>query len=68
MMDMYLVYNNEIRGGFYMKSKGEKIAYAIRKECQRYNLVDWCEEWDITIEEFDRFLELGERGFDADEN
>lgn len=51
-----------------MKSKGEKIAYAIRKECQRYNLVDWCEEWDITIEEFDRFLELGERGFDTDEN
>lgn len=51
-----------------MTSKGELIAYAIRKECQRYSLMDWCEEWDITIEEFDRFLELGEKGFDADEN
>lgn len=51
-----------------MTSKGDMIAYAIKKECQRYSLVDWCEEWDITIEEFNRFLELGKKGFNADEN
>ena len=50
-----------------MGTKGDMIAYAIKKECQRYSLVDWCEEWDITIEEFNRFLELGAQGFDADE-
>lgn len=40
------------------KSKAETIAYAIRKECQRMSLYDWCDNWDITIDEFDEFLTL----------
>lgn len=46
-------------------TKGETIEYAIEKECQKYSLVDWCEEWSITIDEFYRFLELGRTSFDA---
>ena len=46
-------------------TKGEKIEYAIKKECQRFSLVEWCESWGITIEEFKRFLELGRQAFDA---
>ena len=42
------------------RDKAETIAYAIRKECQRSSLYDWCESWDITIDEFEvlhlRFL------------
>ena len=38
------------------KDKAETIAYAIRKECQRSSLYDWCESWDITIDEFEEFL------------
>ena len=48
-------------------SKAERIEYAIEKECQRFNLVEWCENWDITVEEFYRFLELGRRAFEDDE-
>ena len=46
-------------------TKGQTIEYAIQKECQRYSLVDWCEEWDFTIDEFYEFLEAGKRVFDA---
>lgn len=48
-------------------TKGETIEYAIQKECQRFSLVDWCESWDITIDEFYRFLELGRQAFNSDE-
>lgn len=41
------------------KDKAEKIAYAIKKECQRYSLYDWCESWEITIDEFEEFLSNG---------
>jgi len=40
------------------KSTAETIAYAIKKECQMSSLYDWCESWDITIDEFDEFLAL----------
>ena len=40
------------------KSTAETIAYAIKKECQRSSLYDWCESWEITIDEFDEFLAL----------
>ena len=33
------------------RDKAETIAYAIRKECQKDSLYDWCETWDITIDE-----------------
>ena len=47
-------------------SKAETIAYAIKKECQMYSLVAWCESWDITPDEFDRFLELGREAFERE--
>lgn len=40
------------------KSKAETIAYAIKKECQKFSLYDWCDSWDITTDEFDDFLAL----------
>ena len=40
------------------KSTAETIAYAIKKECLMSSLYDWCESWDITIDEFDEFLAL----------
>ena len=44
------------------RDKAETIAYAIRKECQRSSLYDWCESWDITTDEFEEFLENGIKG------
>ena len=41
------------------RDKAETIAYAIRKECQRNSLYDWCESLDITIDEFEEFLSNG---------
>lgn len=45
-------------------TKGEKIEYAINKECSEYSLVGWCKTWGITLEEFKIFLELGKMAFD----
>ena len=49
------------------KTKGEVIEYAIEKKCQEYSLVDWCESWGITVDEFYKFLKFGRQGFDSDE-
>ena len=38
------------------RDKAETIAYAIRKKCQRSSLYDWCETWDITIDEFEELV------------
>jgi hypothetical protein len=43
--------------------KAETIAYAIMKECCKYSLKDWCCEWEFTVDDFDKFLELGEEAF-----
>ena len=48
------------------RDKAETIAYAIRKECQKDSLYDWCETWDITIDEFEEFLANGIN--ESDEN
>lgn len=48
-------------------TKSETIEYAIKKKCQEYSLVDWCEEWDFTVDEFYKFLELGKKEFDLEE-
>ena len=45
-------------------TKGETIAYAIRKECCRVSLVEWCKGWGFTIEEFLEFLSPGQEAFD----
>ena len=47
--------------------KGDLIEYAIKKECQRYSLVDWCATWGITIDEFYRFLKLGRLAFEEEQ-
>ena len=44
------------------RDRAETIAYAIRKECQKDSLYDWCETWDITIDEFEEFLANGLMG------
>ena len=44
------------------RDKAETIAYAIRKECQKDSLYDWCETWDIAIDEFEEFLSNGING------
>ncbi len=49
------------------KTKGEVIEYAIKKKCQEYSLVDWCEEFGFTVDEFYKFLEFGRQGFNSDE-
>lgn len=45
-------------------TKSEKIAYAIQKECSNYSLIEWCEEWDFTLEDFEKFLSYGIKGFE----
>lgn len=49
-----------------MKSKElkEVIAYAIEKKCSEYSLVEWCETWGFSIEDFERFLEAGKKEFE----
>jgi hypothetical protein len=44
-------------------TKAETIAYAIKKECCRYSLIEWCEDWGITVDDFEKFLKCGEKGF-----
>ncbi len=50
------------------KSTAETIAYAIKKECQRYSLYDWCDSWDITTNEFDEFLALAVKNAEVGES
>ncbi len=50
------------------KSTAETIAYAIKKECQRMSLYDWCDSWDITIDEFEEFLELAVNNAETQES
>ena len=50
------------------KSTAETIAYAIKKECQRSSLYDWCDSWDITTDEFDEFLALAVGNAEAEES
>ena len=47
-------------------NKAKTIAYAITKECQLYNFAEWCEEWGFTVDDFYRFLELGQEAFEND--
>lgn len=39
------------------KSKAETISYMIKKELSRVSLVDMCKYWEVTVEEFEEFLE-----------
>lgn len=44
------------------KERAEKIKYMIQKECQRQDLTGLCEDWGVTTEELDEFLEYGVSG------
>ena len=44
-------------------TKSENIAYAIEKECSNYSLIEWCKEWGFTLEDFEKFLSYGIKGF-----
>ena len=40
-------------------TKGENIAYAIKKEVSRFDFMEWLEEWEISQEDFQKFIEAG---------
>ena len=48
------------------RDKAETIAYAIRKECQRISLYDWCKSCGITTDEFEEFLDNGINGSESE--
>ena len=35
-------------------TKGERISYAIDKELCRNSLVEWCEEWEIDMDDYEK--------------
>lgn len=37
--------------------KAKRIRYMIEKELGRWSLDELCEEWEISVDEFDEFLE-----------
>ena len=47
-------------------TKGETIAYALAKEACRYSLTEWLEEWEISPEDFDKFMEAGKAAVDME--
>ena len=38
---------------------GENIAYYLEKEAGRWSLCDWCEDHDISEEDYDIFMKAG---------
>lgn len=48
-------------------TKGERISYAIDKEVCRYSLVEWCEEWGIDMDDYEKFLEAGAKALPEEE-
>lgn len=44
---------------------GEKIAYAVFKEVARYSFIDWLETWEISEEDWDKFMEAGKKVFEG---
>ena len=64
--------SDKFLSGFYVErkygmTKAETIEYAIHKECCRYSLVEWCEEWGFSIEDFKKFLKYGKERFSEQE-
>ena len=49
-------------------TKGERIEYAIMKEVTRYSFVEWCEEWDISEEEWEKFMTAGKEVLPQEES
>lgn len=61
-----MTFTVDMRKGKIM-TKAETIEYAIKKECQKFSLIEWCESWGITVEEFYRFLKLGRKAFEGEQ-
>ena len=40
------------------RERAEAVSYMIAKTCQKDSLVDLCEYWGVTVDEFYEFLEL----------
>ena len=49
-------------------TKGERIEYAIEKEVKRYSFVEWCEEWGISEEDWDKFMDAGRKALTKEES
>lgn len=48
-------------------TKGERISYALDKEVCRNSLIEWCEEWEIDMGDYYKFLEAGEKALPEEE-
>ena len=48
-------------------TKGERICYAIDKEVCRFSLVEWCEEWGIDKDDYEKFMEAGAKALPEEE-
>lgn len=44
-------------------NKSETVAHMIEKECCRESLSDLCEEWGVTIADFEAFIAAGIKYF-----
>lgn len=49
-------------------TKGETISYAILKEVSRYSFMEWLEEWDINVNEFNIFINAGVKAINEGQN
>lgn len=45
-------------------TKGETIAYAIEKEMRRNNLEELLKYWEISYEDYKKFIQAGMHGVD----
>ena len=48
-------------------TKGEWIRYAIEEYANRNSLVEWCEEWEIDMDDYEKFLKAGEKALQEEE-
>lgn len=48
------------------KEAFSSVNHLISKECCRNDLSELCEYWGVTTDDFDEFLELARKGFDAE--
>lgn len=47
-------------------TRGQQIEHAIHKTVTKYGFMKWLELWDISKEEYDKFLDAGIAAIDKD--
>ncbi len=47
-------------------TKGERIAYALKKEVCRDSFSEWLETWEIDKEDFEKFVAAGKEAVKED--